>query len=212
MKKAFFTMALMYGLCAIAFAQNQVAFKINAGISSAMVKSDVDGEKENTKCRIGFTAGVATNIPLGQHLSFEPGLNYLQKGGKQNVDQAKYEVVLNYIEMPLNLLYKTSSKSNSGNFFVGAGPSLAYGVSGKIKLEEAGNSESVKIKFGNGDDDDLKALDIGANLIAGYQFKSGFSLCANYNLGLSNSFHNGDGTWKNNYFGIRMGYAFPSRR
>ncbi|PWU05111.1 MAG: hypothetical protein C5B52_00265 [Bacteroidetes bacterium] len=211
MKKTIFTMALICGLTAFAVSQSKVAFKINAGMTSGSVKSDIDGEKDNTDDVVGFTAGVAANMALGKHFSFEPGLNFVQKGGKETQDQTSASVILDYVEMPLNLLYNTAGKS--GQFFIGAGPSFSYGVGGKIKAEDNGVSGSVKVKFGNGEGDLLKPFEMGANFLTGYQFKSGLALSVNYNIGLSDVLPDSEsGSWKNEYVGLKVGYRFHSKK
>ena len=208
MKKTFFAVAILSAFSYRGMAQGKVSFDISAGISSAMVKSESDNQEDNSKSRVGLTAGVGMRIPMGTHFSFGTGLNFLQKGGKETQDQATANVILDYLELPLNLLYNTSG--SSGKFFLGAGPSFAYGVSGKVKADVGGNSESAKIKFRNGDESDLKPFDMGANFITGYQFKSGIFFSANYNIGLSNIAVEDGGKWKNYYFGLKLGYAFGS--
>ncbi len=115
----------------------------------------------------------------------------------------------------LNFVYH--AKKNEG-FFIGAGPSLAYGLSGTEKYHYNDNSiPDIKytIKFGSGSDK-AKALDFGANAIAGFQFKGGFMIAANYTLGLS-KFNNDDGSGangsiKNRYFAIKIGYVFGGKK
>ena len=119
----------------------------------------------------------------------------------------KVTLITNHIEVPLNCMY------SSNGFFIGAGPSFSFGVSGKVKAESGGTKTDEKIKFGNGDDDMLKAFDLGANALTGYQFKNGFLIAANYNLGLSNLAAGSDpnkGTLKSGYFGIKLGYLLSA--
>ena len=121
---------------------------------------------------------------------------------------------LNYIEMPLNFLYNINTPK--GKFFMGAGPSLGFGISGKSKWKDGTESGSDDVKFGSGEDDDLKPFEIGANVLAGYLFKGGFMVSTNYNMGLSNLFPGDESlygkiTQHNNYFGINIGYIFPGK-
>lgn len=92
----------------------------------------------------------------------------------------------------------------------GGGPSLSFGISGTSKAESGGTKTSEKVKFGNSDNDDMKSFDLGANILAGYQFKKGFLIAANYNIGLSNLAPGSDpdkGKLKSSYFGIKLGYV-----
>jgi hypothetical protein len=110
--------------------------------------------------------------------------------------------------VPLNFLYN-SSGNTGGNFFFGAGPSIAFSFSGKGKQDDGTNVTTENLKFGNGEDDDMKGMDLGANFITGYHFKKGFLLSANYNIGLSNLIPGSSSTdysAKSSYFGLKIGY------
>lgn len=101
----------------------------------------------------------------------------------------------------MNIVYKTQKDRG---FFIGAGPSIAYGLSGKEKYSDS------KVKFGSGDDE-VKPIDFGINALAGYQFGNGFLFSLNYNLGLSNIQKGNSsemGTVKNKYFCLKIGYLF----
>jgi hypothetical protein len=103
----------------------------------------------------------------------------------------------------------------SKGFFGGVGPSIAFGVGGKVKAESSGTSDEVKVKFDGKTEDEvtddnlhLKALDLGGQIIAGYKLPSGFFFNVHYNFGLSNISPESEGTMKNNYFGFGIGYFF----
>ena len=98
---------------------------------------------------------------------------------------------------------------------IGAGPSLSMGLSGKEKYDDGTNIETTDIKFGSSTTDDLKTFEAGINFLAGYQFKGGFLVAANYNAGLNNIAVTtaGDNSKAHNrYFGIRLGYNFANRK
>jgi hypothetical protein len=179
---------------------------IGAGVTLANMYSNADGEKDNGDSKIGLTIGVFTDIPLSSHMSFQPALNFLQKGTKDNDDGIKAKVNLNYLELPLNFLY--NSNSTAGNFFIGGGPSFAYGISGKTTITFQGEKESAKVNFGSDPSDDLRRLDMGVNFMTGYCLKSGFRVALNYNHGLSNLNPGGndEGKLRSSYFGL--GIAF----
>lgn len=195
----------------------QSSFGFQAGATFASYKVRVDNISATSKTKLGFTAGVTGDIDMGKNFSFQPGLNFLQKGGVEknnsNSNEIKTTTNLNYLELPLNIVY--NAKSISGKFFVGAGPSLSMGLSGKGKVSGSGIDETDKIKFGSSDDDDFKALELGVNFLAGYQFKSGVFLAANYNAGVSNLFNTtGDDNSKyhNRHFAFRIGYMLQGAK
>lgn len=213
MKKAIF-LAVITALCCKAESQSP-RIGIFAGPSFANMHSKVDGETDNGKSKIGVMAGVVVDVPLSSQFSFQPGLQFVQKGTKDEQTNGgiteKVKLGINYIEMPLNFLYHPKGAKG---FFIGAGPTVGIGISGKAKYDAAGTSLSSDIKFGNNiDNDDIRRLDAGANFITGYCFENGISISANFNQGLNNLFPGGsnDGTLKNHYFGIQLGYFFKQK-
>ncbi len=191
--------------------KSSIGFTAGATFASYKLKiEDFESISINSKTKVGFTVGVVSSIGLGQHFSFQPALNYIQKGGVLKEEGITDKTTLNYLELPLNFVYNTHSLK--GKFFIGAGPSLSIGLSGKDKWDDGSNIEPTDIKFGSGEDDDFKPFEAGINFLTGYQCKSGFLIAANYNLGLSNIANSDEGPkYHNRYFGIRIGYMFGSK-
>jgi hypothetical protein len=196
-----------------ASAQN-FSFGINAGATLASYKVSASSVSLTSKSKTGFTAGIYSSISMGKNASFQPGLNFLQKGGTFKEEGSTDETTLNYLELPMNFVFNTSS--SKGKFFAGAGPSFSFGLSGTDKYEdEAGNKQDTKVNFGSSAEDDLKPFEISGNLLAGYQFKSGLSFTLNYNAGLNNILNTDgeiDSKYHNRYFGLRIGYMFHSKK
>jgi hypothetical protein len=196
-------------------AQN-ARFGVTAGAAFANYHAKSDGENDNGSSKTGLTAGLFIDVPVSTHFSFQPAVNFVQKGTKDEQTDggvtAKAKMTVNCLEVPLNFIY--NSNGSSGNFFIGAGPSFAFSMSGKLKYEDdLGNSFSETINFGSSEDDQMKGFDLGANFVAGYQFKGGILIAANINAGLSNlaiDKSNGD-KLHSQYFGLRLGYQFKSK-
>lgn len=208
------TICTFIGLCMLmnyGKAQKSI-FGITAGATFASYKISANSISITSKTKTGFTVGIMCSAPMGKHISFEPALNFLQKGGTNKEEGGTDNLTLNYVELPLNFVYNTHS--SKGNFFVGAGPSLSMGLSGKDKWDYGGESGTDDIKFGSGDEDNLKAFEAGINFLAGYRFKGGFLVAANYNAGLSNITNNMEGNnseMHNRYFGVRLGYMIQGK-
>ena len=203
MKKLLLVAALAFSLNVL----NAQHFGIQAGASFYSGKATVDNVSVKYDTKVGFTAGIVYSAPIGSNFSFMPSLNFTQKGGKYTLDDGDEDKLsLSYIELPLNFVYNVAGKG--GTFFIGAGPDLALGVGGKDDFE----GQKTDINFGNGDDDDLKPFEFGANILAGYELSSGLFFAANYNPGISDiSPDNAGGKWHNNGFAIRIGYMFPKK-
>lgn len=209
MKKIFIIMAI----AAIAGQQvhaQKSSIGFTAGATLAKVSAKFEGGSFTSDSKIGFTAGVTGNIPMGRQLSFQPAINYVQKGGKSKSDSYESSTRLNYIEIPLNVVYQTQGAS--GHLFVGAGPSFSLGISGRTKDNDPIEPIDEKIHFGTKETDIAKPFEIGANVLLGYQFKNGFTIAANYNKGLNNI--SPDATTKdhNTYFGLRFGIMLSGKK
>lgn len=189
----------------------KASFGITAGATFASLKVSAESMSATTSTHTGFSVGLVSSIPVAKDFSFRPQLNFLQKGGKLSSDDGSSDnITLNYIEVPLNFVFNTPNPK--GMFFIGAGPSLSMGLSGKDKWEDGTGSGTDDIKFGNSEDDDFKSFEAGINILAGYQFSPGFFISANYNAGLSNITAGGsDPKTHNQYFGIGIGYMFSSK-
>jgi hypothetical protein len=186
------------------YSQSKLGITAGATVSSYKIKAE--SVSVTSKGKPGVTIGVFADLPLGSSGSFMPALNFVQKGGTLKAEDIKSRLTTNFLEVPLNFVY--NAKLSSGKFFIGAGPSLNFGISGKSKWDSQGSSDDEKVKFGK--DQDFKRFDAGLNLVTGYAGKSGMLITFNYNAGLSNSVDPGDGDGKfyNRYYGLRIGCMF----
>ncbi len=217
MKKLFFA-AVCTVLAAAASAQS---FGIHAGanLGSATTK-DPSGLSFSPKSKLGFLVGVVAEIPLATSVNFRPELNFIQKGYKVSfsadfgggVTSIEGEETLNYMEIPLNVVYNFPAGAHQ--VFLGAGPSIGYGLSGKNKatVMEPGQpttTEKNDVKFGGDEvNDDYKALDFGANILGGFKMNNGLFFKAGYTFGLSNISNDSETSYKNKGFAFSVGYMF----
>lgn len=157
---------------------------------------------EDGKMAPRFNIGVDYEIAVAPDFYFAPGLLFATKGSKYEFLGEDIQIGLNYLEVPLNLVYKPVL--GDGNLIVAFGPYVGYGLGGKAKSDEG----DTDIDMGSDEEEDnFKALDMGANLSFGYMFGAGLSLQFNTQLGLVNISH-GDDAVKNTGFGLSLGYRF----
>jgi hypothetical protein len=176
---------------------------VNAGVNFFNQTRKSNGNKvDDLKMLTGFHIGVDYEIGVAPDFYFAPGLQFSTKG--TNVDFVDTKAVLNYFEVPLNLVYKPLL--GDGNLIVNFGPYLGYAISGKYKNDIA----DTDIEFGSDDTDNYKPFDMGANIGFGYQLGMGLSFKLNAQLGLINILPDGDSDnlVKNNGFAFSVGYRF----
>jgi hypothetical protein len=204
MKRTIITLtAFIFFMYAATAQKAQIGFTAGSTLANYKIKDGSDDQSGNSKA--GFTAGVIVNLPAGKNFMIQPGVNWVGKGSKDEEDGHTGSITVNSIEIPVNFLYKST-----GGFFIGAGPSASFAVSGKAKFDDV----SADLHFGNSNDDDLKGFDFGANFVTGYQSPGGFMVAANFNQGLSNLVPGdaGEGSIKSHYFGIRLGYVLKGKK
>lgn len=86
--------------------------------------------------------GLGYQVPITDCFSLQPELNFTHKGAGAEADNfevegiavsGKFKVIMDYFEVPV--LAKATFGSGSTKFFVLAGPSLGYGVGGRVKYD-----------------------------------------------------------------------------
>ena len=182
-------------------------FGVSGGITLASLHANSGDESENSASKIGFTGGIFLQTPISKNVAFNTGMNYVQKGWQApdlDPDETD-EMTLNYLEVPLNILY-----TNNG-FFVGGGPVIGLGLSGKYKYSEFDGITTEDVTFGS-DNDDVKQFEFSGNLLAGYQMKNGLMFSAGYNMGFTTLINpDMDGSIKNRFWSLKIGYLFSRK-
>ncbi len=170
---------------------------IRGGVNFANVSNATDGGYDENNSLTSFQAGIIGDFNISSFFAIQPGLLYtgkgvkLQSGDEGDVLYQKLTYNPQYIEVPVNLVFKTPT--GRAKFFVGAGPYVAVGVGGKFKGEGILEFER-NIEFS--DDDPLtaeeegagafrmKRFDYGLNGIAGIE-AGNLVIAANYGYGLA---------------------------
>jgi hypothetical protein len=176
------------------------------------------GDKLENQLITGYHLGAHAQIPIAPSFFFQPGLLFSVKGAKATEGNNSITYKLNYVELPLNLVYKAAL--GRGYLFLGFGPYLAYGVSGKATYDLAGFGKTTRdVDFKNeieASDPFLtpyfKAWDAGGNIFVGYELRNGLFLQLNTQLGMLD-IHPKDkripgdkASIKNTGFGLSLGY------
>ena len=206
MKNRLLSIVLILALSAsfaVAQEKSKMSFGILGGVNFQNLNGKISsGDKLENDMLLGFHGGVNVQLPIAPEFYFQPGLMFAVKGAKNTTtilgSEITDEIKLNYIEVPLNLVYKGAL----GNGFVmlGFGPYVAYGISGKEVVQ--GNSLSYERGV------DYNAFDAGANIFFGYEMASGIFLQLDTQFGMLDIDPNENNTAKNTGFGLSLGYRF----
>lgn len=188
--------------------EREVRTGITAGPMFSSLRYIKDGYKERTDLQLSFAAGIVVDVVFNENFCLQPTLHYVKKGGRDVMETISLQ--LHYAELGVNAIY--SLGENRHSVFLGAGPTLAIGISGKLKDYYPGISvPPVAIKFGNKEDEDhFKRFEFGTSILAGFYVNRNFIVTAMYNFGWSNLFINRaeDGRLTNRYWGAKAGWVF----
>lgn len=199
------------------------SFGVYAGVNLQNINGkDANGDKLTNSLVIGYHFGVNYEFPIGPDFYLQPGVQFAKKGTKGLVPYANSgdniltrEIQLNYLEVPLNFLYKPVF--GPGRLILGFGPYVGYAISGKALFEGTDAPPDADIDFQasvpDSDPNNLiyfKRMDVGGNFFVGYELQNGISASLTTQLGLINI--NSDNTTqltnKNTGFGLALAYRF----
>jgi Outer membrane protein beta-barrel domain len=222
MKKTVFVLIFLF-TSITTFAQS-VNFGIAGGLNQSTVKVSLPTSQTTLSRQTGFNVGAFADFDF-TWLSIQPGLYYTTKGFKDQINSSytlpanftgpfmtKDYVNLNYLQLPLNVLYNIPL--HLGKIFIGGGPYFSYAISGNYKstTEEVSMSgtivsqETGTIKFGKTGEYDY--TDYGLSALGGISFKNGLLFSVNFQYGIKDINNNDSYVIKNNVLGASVGYTF----
>ncbi|MGG9964792.1 porin family protein [Ferruginibacter sp. SUN106] len=189
----------MIFLSATAIGQTQTAALKKSGDSKKTAKTYLDlminvvstnfnyGDANNSladykKSNNGIQAGASFQAGITPGFSIVPELYFIRKGGKLKANNpsttSESGIRINTIELPV------LARFHFGKFYMNAGPSIAYNISGSRKLEDV----STKLSFTNSTDG-FKRFDAGVQMGGGVEFplkQRMIALDIRYNYGVTN--------------------------
>lgn len=178
---------------------------IQGGVNFANVSISSGSFSASPGTLTTYQVGAFADFKAGA-ISIQPGVYYAGKGFKVEDAGDAVQLKLHYIQVPVNFVYHIPAVI--GSVYLGAGPFVGFGTSGKAKTTTGGNSVEEKITFGDGVED-IKRTEFGAQGIAGFQFKTSLMLGFHYDLGLSDiSNDTSEGSIKNRVWGLSVGFSF----
>lgn len=213
MTRLFIPLLAVSGLALVAApASAQITFsigpKVGYSLSSARftVADYPDYFTTPSTYHSGFEAGVVAQLAFGGHLAVQPAVLYARKApgyGTHSYYQPNdfsykqdYELKLNYLVVPVNLLYSQRPNGRGGQVF--AGPYVGFLLGGTYQSTtgsargssvSGGATASGDVKTGdtyaNSNTYYIRQLDAGAQVGVGYGFDA-LQVQASFSLGLRN--------------------------
>ncbi|GAA3955145.1 porin family protein [Hymenobacter algoricola] len=184
-------------------AHAQVSFGPRVGLNLADISQDYKdlNDEPDTKLYLGGQVGLSLHMRFG-NLALQPSVLLSQKGIKRDDSQTAFGITvkttgterLNYLEVPVNLVYTTGGKEG---FQVFLGPYAGLGLGGKYDVTRTAVSgatgsytEAGEVKFASkagttAKTDYVRSLDFGLNAGVGYKVGP-VQMQLGYGLGLSN--------------------------
>jgi len=158
---------------------NVVSTNLNYGGSNSAL-ADYKKSANGIQAGVSFQAGITSGFSLVSELYF------MKKGGKLKADNPlsgnESTLRLNTLELPV------LARFHFGKFYLNAGPSIAYNLSGNKKIDD----QSTKLSFRNSGEG-FKRLDAGIQMGGGVEFpckQTRIALDIRYSYGLTNIAYN----------------------
>ncbi|MES2701247.1 MAG: porin family protein [Bacteroidota bacterium] len=226
--RSFYLLLLAVAGCTAAHAR--IGFGPLVGLNISDYNKEIYKKDIKTQLKLGGRLGILFDIPFSNHLSLQPGINYVTNGYKAPhyvttgynvplVPAGEIVWIINTVEVPVNLEYKFGDSCDN-HFFVGGGPFVAWNKGGRLHLRGnniGGSGGPIDTKrdvyVGTAPSDDIKPWDVGFGVNVGYEFKEGLFARAHYQMGFLNlqPTGNDDNALRNYNFGLSIGYFFHTK-
>lgn len=196
------------------YAQLSVGVQGIGNLSSAKFElADVVNPTRSMRAMPG--GGVVLQAGLGS-VAIRTGVNFLQSGVKlkgtvPGGDNFEAATRINYVQLPVNLLYV--AKAGGLQLYFGGGGYFNYAVSGQSVISGQVNGQPMKVTddlFKSDDPDDVafKRTDYGLSVLAGVRLPGGLFANVGYQYGLNNIGGDEDNVYKNRGLQLSIGYFF----
>ena len=214
MKK--FILIMLATVLTVGYAQAQFKIGGRVGLTftsvwgSAVPKAVLEKDSD-VESLLGVQAGIVAEYNFSKNFAIQPAVLFATQGyaTREKVDNRELlmNFNLNYIQMPVNLMFKAGSRNVK--FILYTGPYVGYALNGKWKKEysedeKVTQTQKETIEFA---DDEIKRLDVGAGLGLGVQVKA-MQIAVGYNLGLMNLSSSSEANFKNQSLGLTLSFLF----
>ena len=193
-------------ILALIFITSSLSAQMSVGVKTGVAvnkysRSEVVNDNFDAPAAIGYTAGIALDIPFGGRMGLETGAYWTRKGSNLESEFAQYQLQgdngvvdifsetnekLNYLTIPVHL--KMHFRGKTLGSYVLAGPEFNFALSGTFStnwvdqngkivkdVENVLNANGIPstgdIEFGSGANDDYSSFDFGIALGGGLYYE-----------------------------------------
>lgn len=168
MKKALFTIALLFLFVAGIQAQGDFEFGVKAGLNVSSLGIDTG---LNYTPKPGFHAGVVVDVPFSDRLSVQPEVLVSLQGGSFVLENLNFL----YLNLPIMGKYNIWDELH-----IEAGPQIGFLLSNNLDGSPLGVGENTIY-------DETNGFDMGLAVGAGYRLNDNFYFQLRYSAGIINA-------------------------
>jgi hypothetical protein len=187
------------------------------GVKGGFNIADLDIENENTDTRTGFVGGVYGKFGINDVFSIQPEVLYSRKGASSTDEGVELDFILDYIEVPVLLVYNFPVETSAFSPSLYAGPAVSFEAKCEVEATEPGVSLTVDCEEVADVSDgevviETKGVDFGLVFGGGIDITAGSAVLVfdvRYNYGLTDIDDTGMVEVKNRAFSIMGGIGFP---
>lgn len=178
---------------------------VKAGVNLATEQINDSGYRTTMDRKIRMLGGLVCEYSFDNDLiSLGSGILFSQKGMEFNDEYESIDESLNYIDIPLDLIFKLNL--GGPRLLIEMGPQLSVGLNGKNESRYMDEVGDLDVEFGS-DPDQYKRFELGANVGGGVEYGN-FQLKGNYSTGLTNMLNIDSFKLKNKVISISLTYFF----
>ena len=198
MEKRILNSAIILIISLIAYIPNSIGQKLSIGPMAGVNISSIS-DVDNSKSLTGLNAGLFLNYSVNENLGF--GLKGLFSQLGTGVENTDNHTRLNYIQLPLSVVYFFGERGNTIRPKVFIGPYLGF-------LMSAQDQDGKDLP-----DNLFNSTDLGGQIGAGFNYSFKNRSWLNFDLGYSTSLVNitnhASFDYRNRSFFVSLGYSFP---
>ncbi|HLS72037.1 MAG TPA: porin family protein [Chitinophagaceae bacterium] len=180
--------------------------EVGINLSSLHHSDSYQDIKNNT---IGVKAGLALNIPITKRIFIQPGVYFDMRGARIQEEfnglVQENDYTLNYLQIPIHLQTELPI-GVLGELFVHVGPYVGWGINGRKEVSINNIKEKAMDAFGD-DEEQLKNIDFGLNIGAGYRTPFGIYARVQYGYGMGNLSNISSESIQNRVWNIGLGWT-----